>query len=184
MSRNLATANDPNSPPDPGCGVDIPGVLYSLSWFPNPEFTNLFPSQKEILAYIQRVARAYHVPERTRLRTEWKGAKWIESSSSWHVYLTDMQTGEDFIHKAKVLISAVGGYTNPKYPELPGIENFQGPVVHTARWDKDYDLRGRNVAVVGNGCLFNSHNTADRAPQLTDSRLWISTRSCRDGGCQ
>lgn len=129
-------------------------MLYSLSWFPNPDFTSLFPSQREILAYVQRVARTYHVPERTRLQTEWKGAKWMESSSTWHVFLHNMRTGEDFIHEAKVLISAVGGYTNPKYPELPGIENFQGPVVHTARWDQDYDLRGRNVAVVGNGCLF------------------------------
>ncbi|KAJ5151595.1 hypothetical protein N7492_009890 [Penicillium capsulatum] len=136
----------------PGCGVDIPGVLYSLSWFPNPDFTSLFPSQREILAYVQRVARAYHVPGRTRLRTEWKGAKWMESSSTWHVYLHDLSTGEDFIHEAKALISAVGGYTNPKYPDLPGIEKFQGPVVHTAGWDQDYDLRGRNVAVVGNGC--------------------------------
>ncbi|KAJ5898761.1 hypothetical protein N7495_003505 [Penicillium taxi] len=136
----------------PGCGVDIPGVLYSLSWFPNPQFTSLFPSQSEILAYVQNVANAYRVPERTRLQTEWKGAKWMECSNTWHIYLSDLKTGNDFIHEAKVLISAVGGYTNPKYPVLPGIENFEGPVVHTAKWDKDYDLRGRKVAVIGNGC--------------------------------
>lgn len=51
-----------------------------------------------------------------------------------------------------MLVSAVGGYTNPKLPSIPGLDSFQGPVVHTARWDKDYDLRGLNVAVIGNGC--------------------------------
>ncbi|KAJ5766713.1 uncharacterized protein N7511_004329 [Penicillium nucicola] len=130
-----------------GGAVDIPGALYSLSWFPNPDFTSLFPSQPEILSYIQRVARAYHVTEHVRPRTEWKGAQWVEASSRWHVYLRDLKTGEEFIHEAKVLISAVGGYTNPKFPVLPGLERFEGPVVHTAQWDKEYDLRGLNVAV-------------------------------------
>jgi len=119
------------------------------------------------------------VPERTRLATEWKGATWMEASGTWHVYLNDLQTGQDFVHETKVLVFAVGGYTNPKYPVLPGLEKFEGPVVHTARWDRDYDLRGRNVAVVGNGCL--SH-----IPQhcLTIAkqpfRFRISSNSSRD----
>lgn len=61
-----------------------------------------------------------------------------------------------------MLISAVGGYTNPKLPILPGLEEFTGPVVHTAKWSKDYDLRGLNVVVVGNGCLFTSYDLASR----------------------
>ena len=77
----------------------------------------------------------------------------MESSGTWHVQLCDLNTEQDFVHEAKVLISAVGGYTNPNLPVLPGLEEFEGPVVHTARWDKEYDLRGLNVAVVGNGCL-------------------------------
>ncbi|OQD76773.1 hypothetical protein PENANT_c118G06293 [Penicillium antarcticum] len=89
-----------------------------------------------------------------QLRIEWKGAQWVEASSKWHVYLCDLKTGEEFIHEAKVLISAVGGYTNPKFPVLPGLGRFEGPVVHTAQWNKEYGLRGLNVAVVGNGCLF------------------------------
>ena len=51
------------------------------------------------------------------------------------------------------MISAVGGYTNPRYPTLEGIECFEGQVVHTAKWDKEYDLRGLDVIVVGNGCM-------------------------------
>ncbi|PGH14620.1 hypothetical protein AJ79_02955 [Helicocarpus griseus UAMH5409] len=136
----------------PGCGVDIPGVLYSLSWFPNPNFTSIFPRQDEILAYIQKIANSYNVSQHTSLRTEWRGAKWIEKISRWHVYLEDIATGQQYIHEAKILISAVGGYTNPKYPSLQGMESFQGPIVHTARWDKSYDFRGLDVVVIGNGC--------------------------------
>lgn len=77
----------------------------------------------------------------------------MESSCTWHVQLCDLNTGQEFLHEAKVLISAVGGYTNPNLPMLPGLERFEGPVVHTAKWDQEYDLQGLNVAVVGNGCL-------------------------------
>lgn len=52
-------------------------------------------------------------------------------------------------------MSAVGGYTNPKYPELPGLDSFQGQVVHTAKWQQEYDLRGRDVVIIGNGCEYN-----------------------------
>ena len=94
-----------------------------------------------------------------RLQTEWKGAQWVEASGTWHVCLCDLKTREEFLHVAKVLISAVGGYTNPKLPILPGLKTFEGPVVHTAEWSKEYNLRGRNVAVVGNGCLFTPYDS-------------------------
>ncbi|RDW70957.1 hypothetical protein BP6252_07520 [Coleophoma cylindrospora] len=136
----------------PGCGVDIPAVLYSLSWFPNPSFTSIFPSQSEILEYLRRVASRYHVPSRITLNTEWKGAQWSEKTSRWQVYLEDTRSGTRFVHEAKILVSAVGGYTNPRYPSLPGIESFQGTIVHTARWDQEHNLRGKNVIVIGNGC--------------------------------
>ena len=66
--------------------------------------------------------------------------------------MTDLETGARFVHEAKILISAVGGYVNPKYPSLPGLEEFEGPVAHTAVWPENLDLAGKNVIVVGNGC--------------------------------
>ncbi|KAK3897019.1 hypothetical protein C8A05DRAFT_20132 [Staphylotrichum tortipilum] len=136
----------------PGCGVDIPGVFYSLSWAPNAEFSRAFPSQPEILDYLRRVATQQNIPQHIRLRTEWTGAHWDEKACKWRVFLTDLETGAPFIHEAKILVSAVGGYVNPKYPSLPGLEDFQGPVAHTAAWPEHLDLAGKNVVVVGNGC--------------------------------
>ncbi|KAJ5253835.1 FAD/NAD(P)-binding domain-containing protein [Penicillium chrysogenum] len=107
--------------------------------FPNPEFSKLFPTQREILAYIQRVAVAHSVPKQTKF-------------SNRHVYLYNLNTEQEFCHKAKLLISGVRGYTNPNLPVLPRLESFEGPIVHTAKWDKEYNLRGLNVAVIGNGC--------------------------------
>lgn len=50
-----------------------------------------------------------------------------------------------------VLITVTGPLSEPKIPNLPGLETFQGKVFHFARWDSDYDLRDRRVAVVGTG---------------------------------
>lgn len=137
---------------DPGCGVDIPGALYSLSWFPNPQFEKIYPSQAEILRYIQRVARTYRVDERIKLGTVWTGARWVEDEAVWHISLRDSRSSTEYVHKAKILISAVGAYSNPKSTTLPNEETFKGTIVHTTQWDKSFDLRGLNVAVVGNGC--------------------------------
>ncbi|KAG9241803.1 hypothetical protein BJ878DRAFT_518774 [Calycina marina] len=136
----------------PGCGVDIPAIFYSLSWFPNAKFTSIFPPQEEILEYLRQVALRHNVIPHIKLRTEWKSARWLEKTSRWQIVVQNIENGESFVHEAKILVSAVGGYTNAKYPTLHGIDKFKGPVVHTAKWDQAYDLEGRNVVIIGNGC--------------------------------
>jgi hypothetical protein len=73
------------------------------------------------------------------------------------------------VHEAKILMSAVGGYTNAKYPRLHGIDKFKGPVVHTAKWDQTYDLEGRNVVIIGNGCEFINDEVAYHFTDLLGS---------------
>ncbi|KAH8178654.1 flavin-binding monooxygenase-like domain-containing protein [Sarocladium implicatum] len=136
----------------PGCGVDIPGALYSLSWFPNFNFSKVFPPQSEILSYIQRVAQAFSVEKHIKFGQIWTGAKWDEERHVWHVSLRDVKSGMETVRETKVLISAVGAYSNPKFPHMPGLDNFKGPMVHTAQWDKRFDLKGLRVGVIGNGC--------------------------------
>ncbi|PVH67664.1 FAD/NAD(P)-binding domain-containing protein [Cadophora sp. DSE1049] len=136
----------------PGCGVDIPAIFYSLSWFPNANFTSIFPPQEEILEYLRQVALRHNIIPHIKLRTEWKSARWSEKTSRWHIVVQNLENGESFVHEAKILVSAVGGYTNPKYPTMHGIDTFKGPVVHTAQWDQEYDLKDRNVVIIGNGC--------------------------------
>lgn len=51
---------------------------------------------------------------------------------------------------AEILVSAVGILQNPRYPDIPGLETFKGDVFHSARWNREVDLRGKKVAVIGN----------------------------------
>jgi cation diffusion facilitator CzcD-associated flavoprotein CzcO len=53
--------------------------------------------------------------------------------------------------EADTVVFACGQLNRPHAPELEGIEQFEGPVWHSARWDHSVDLHGRKVAVVGSG---------------------------------
>ncbi|NED06013.1 NAD(P)/FAD-dependent oxidoreductase, partial [Streptomyces sp. SID6648] len=47
--------------------------------------------------------------------------------------------------------SATGPLSDPKVPDIPGLDSFPGKVFHSARWDHDYDLTGKRVAMIGTG---------------------------------
>lgn len=130
----------------PGCGCDVKSHLYSLSFEPNPDWSEAWSSWSEIGEYIRRIAHKHGLYEHTRFHTTMTEAAFDERAGVWRV-TTD--TGETFT--AKVLVAAVGGLSNPAYPNINGLEDFQGAAFHSARWDHDYELEGKNVAVIGTG---------------------------------
>ncbi|KAJ6021061.1 hypothetical protein N7540_006565 [Penicillium herquei] len=153
----------------PGCAVDIPAAFYSLSFAPNPNFSKIFPPQAEILDYFNGVAEMYDVNRHLVMNTEWEGAYWQEQSSTWLIKLKDLSTGETYYQECKILISAVGGLVNPNQFEVPGIDMFQGDIIHTARWEADTSLCQKNVIVVGNGCTLPFLPSKDDAKGLPGS---------------
>src|SRR3954469_19254879 len=129
----------------PGCGCDVPSHLYSFSFAPNPDWTRTYSKQGEIEAYLQRVALDFDLGRSIRLGTTVTGAEWDEGARRWQV-ATHRRTVS-----ARVLVSAAGALSDPKTPEIEGLDRFQGHVFHSARWDHDYDLKGKRVAVIGTG---------------------------------
>jgi cation diffusion facilitator CzcD-associated flavoprotein CzcO len=137
---------------DPGCAVDIPSISYSLSFAPNPDFSQFFPDQSEILRYIKDVTKKFDVDTHIRVNMSWDNATWGEATKTWCVRLRDTQTGEIFLQECNILISGVGGLVNPNPCTIPGADTFKGTIAHTARWRKDIVLENKNVIVIGNGC--------------------------------
>jgi cation diffusion facilitator CzcD-associated flavoprotein CzcO len=130
----------------PGLSCDIPSHLYEFSFAPNPHWSRRYAPGAEIQAYIEDVARRHGVLDRVRLGTEVKRATFDESSRRWTLETT---AGE---HEADVVIAGCGQLSVPKYPAIPGLDDFEGPSFHTARWRHDVELAGKSVAVVGTGC--------------------------------
>src|SRR5689334_8569201 len=129
----------------PGCGCDVPSHLYSFSFAPNPEWSQTYSLQPEIRDYLRRCADDLGVRDRIRTSTEVTGAAWNEDERLWEV---ETSAGEI---RARVLVGAMGPLTEPRIPDIPGLDGFQGKTMHSARWDHDYDLRGKRVASVGTG---------------------------------
>jgi cation diffusion facilitator CzcD-associated flavoprotein CzcO len=129
----------------PGCACDVPSHLYSLSFAPNPEWSSTFSPQAEIQAYLRSVAERHGVLPHVRFDSELRGAGWDEDAQRW---LLETASGP---LTARVLIVAAGPLSEPAVPALPGIERFRGTTFHSAAWDHDHDLAGKQVAVVGTG---------------------------------
>ncbi|HEV2781132.1 MAG TPA: NAD(P)/FAD-dependent oxidoreductase [Actinophytocola sp.] len=130
----------------PGCACDVPSHMYSFSFEPNPNWSRSFSTQPEIWAYLRRLTDKYRLRRHIRFGVEVSGARWDEAESRWQVSTTD---GRELV--ARFLVSGVGALHIPNIPALPGLSTFAGRAFHSARWDHDYDLTGKRVAVIGTG---------------------------------
>ena len=129
----------------PGAACDVPSQLYSFSFAPNPHWSRSFSPQPEIQAYIQRVAEESGVLDRFRFDTEVEEARWDDAAKHWHVRTSLGQLTAD------VVVSAAGALSDPRLPDIDGIDSFRGEIFHSARWRHDHDLTGKRVAVIGTG---------------------------------
>lgn len=137
-----------------GCACDVPGALYSYSFEPNPNWTKLMPSQAEIKAYQDKIIAKYGLREKTAFSTEVLHCEWSGESSLWTLFLHDTVTGRQYMHQCQVLFSAAGQLVEPRPCDVPGHESFRGEIFHSARWNHDVSLAGKNVVIIGNGCRF------------------------------
>ncbi|CAM3853483.1 flavin-containing monooxygenase [Smaragdicoccus niigatensis] len=129
----------------PGAACDVPSHLYCYSFAPNPDWSHTYAPQKEILEYIRGVATKFDVLRHIRFNTTLEGARWDDEASRWRI-----ETSQGAM-TANFLISATGIFADAKYPNVPGIENFQGKTFHSLHWDHEHDLTAERVAVIGTG---------------------------------
>lgn len=136
----------------PGARCDTVSVMYSVSYMPDLDqewdWADLYPTQEQILAYINEIDRREAFSKDITFNTTVTKAEWDEHKRNWVVF-TD--TGE-VVH-ARYVVMASGTLTAvPRTPDVPGIEAFKGRWFHTGRWPHEpVDFTGRRVAVVGTG---------------------------------
>ncbi|UDY23066.1 flavin-containing monooxygenase [Nocardioides sp. Kera G14] len=133
----------------PGAACDVPSQLYSYSFAPNSEWSMSFSPQPEIHDYIRQVARHYGVRDRMVFNTTVTGADWDEATQRWLVTTTSAEGQTTYA--ARTFIVGPGPLSEPKLPAIDGLEDFEGEVFHSARWNHDVDLTGKRVAVIGTG---------------------------------
>jgi cation diffusion facilitator CzcD-associated flavoprotein CzcO len=129
----------------PGAEVDVGSHLYCFSFKPH-DWTRTHARQPELQKYLEEAVDEFGLRPHLQLGTAVRAATWDDVRHVWSLELDDGTTDE-----CHVLVSAVGFLNVPRYPDWPGLDEFQGPTFHTARWEHQHDLTDRVVAVVGTG---------------------------------
>ncbi|WP_194815277.1 NAD(P)/FAD-dependent oxidoreductase [Nocardia sp. XZ_19_385] len=129
----------------PGAACDVPSHLYSYSFALNPNWTRSFSKQGEIQQYIRSVAERYDVLDKHLFNCDVTSARWNTETALWEI---ESSQGS---FTADTVVSAVGALCEPALPDIKGINDFEGEVFHSARWNHDADLTGKRVAIIGTG---------------------------------
>ena len=157
----------------PGARVDVGNHFYCYSFEPS-QWSEFFARQPELQRYFDEVMHRHGIAERVRFDTEVLGAAWDDETCTWSVSVRGPGGAETL--RARAVISAVGQLNQPFVPELPGAQDFAGPAFHTARWDDDVELAGRDVVMIGAGAT-----GFQLAPAIADTvgRLTIFQRTAQ-----
>ena len=134
----------------PGIAVDTPNHFYSYSFRMEPNWDHYFARGDEIQTYIEKCYAEMGIADHVRFKQEVVSAIWNGQTALWDVTIRG-KDGETRDEHANAVISAAGLLNIPSYPNIPGMNEFKGPLFHGARWDHSLDLHGKTVAMIGTG---------------------------------
>ncbi|MFE3757978.1 flavin-containing monooxygenase [Nocardia tengchongensis] len=141
----------------PGVQCDVESYVY----LPLLEETGYVPSKRyadgaEIFRHAQRIGQHFDLYPKALFQTNVTSITWIESDERWEV-----RTDRGDLLRARFVLRANGLLNKPQLPRVAGINEFQGKIFHTSRWDYDYTggspagdlhkLGDKRVAIVGTG---------------------------------
>ncbi|KAF5374223.1 hypothetical protein D9758_004660 [Tetrapyrgos nigripes] len=156
----------------PGLACDIPAHSYQLTFAENPNWSAFYPPGPEIREYLGSVVDKYKLMPYIKLQHKLIRSEYDEQTGKWQLTIqrailepTGQSNTEDFFDTADVLITAIGILSRWQWPDIQGLETFQGKVVHSAQWetgegdnsptakweDTVKGWKDRKVAVVGVG---------------------------------
>ena len=128
----------------PGLTCDVPSHSYCYSFELNPDWSRTLPPGEEVQAYFEAVKEKYRLTKWIRFNEEVESC--VFDAGRWH--LTTSRGTRDI---ADVIIAATGVLHHPRYPDIDGMDRFEGDIFHSARWDHSVSLDGRDLAIIGTG---------------------------------
>jgi cation diffusion facilitator CzcD-associated flavoprotein CzcO len=165
----------------PGLAVDIASVTYSYSFEPNPYWKHWFARGAELKQYAEHVADKYGLRRHMEFGVLAEGARWDEDEQHWVLTTRPVGGGRRKTRTARFLMTATGFLSQPRLPDIDGVQDFAGTVIHTAKWDENADLDGKRIAVIGTGATAVQliPKLAERASHLTvyqRTPIWVTPK--------
>lgn len=130
----------------PGIGVDIPSFSYQFSFEQRSDWSRIYARGSELKEYAEYCVERYGLRSRIRFNSRVVSAEFDEENHLWQLGIAE---GPPVT--ARHVVGATGVFSQPKPPDIPGLDDYAGTVMHTARWDHEADLRGKRVALIGTG---------------------------------
>jgi cation diffusion facilitator CzcD-associated flavoprotein CzcO len=130
----------------PGAACDVQSHLYSFSFAPRNDWSQRYAGWAEIQRYILDVTERFGMGRYIRFGCQASSAVFDERSGLWTVGTSNGET-----YRCRHWVLASGPLHVPAFPDIKGIDSFKGKIIHSARWDKEYDFTGKRVASVGTG---------------------------------
>jgi cation diffusion facilitator CzcD-associated flavoprotein CzcO len=166
----------------PGLAVDIASVTYSYSFEPNPHWKHWFARGPELKRYAEHVADKYDLRRHMEFGVRVDGARWDEDERHWVVSTTPVAGGESTTRTSTYLMTATGFLSQPRLPDIDGVHDFAGTVIHTAKWEDSVDLDDKRVAVIGTGATAVQliPQIAKRAAAMTvyqRTPIWVTPKA-------
>ncbi|KAJ7101221.1 FAD/NAD-P-binding domain-containing protein [Mycena belliarum] len=169
----------------PGAACDVPAHCYQFSFEDQSQWSGVFSTGPEILANIERVVDKYKVRQYINLEHELTHAKWDAPSGKWTVRIR--YAGEEFEESCDVLLLCIGSLSRWRWPEIEGLKEFGGTLLHSAQWDVGNstweegvkDWGDKTVGIIGNGSsgiqiVAALHPKIKRMVNYARGKTWIS----------
>ncbi|TPX37965.1 hypothetical protein SmJEL517_g00273 [Synchytrium microbalum] len=135
----------------PGCACDVPSHGYSWSFALNPEWSRFYSQAEEIWKYQKSVAKRFDCEKYMTFNTKINEAVWDDKRGVWTLYGINEVTYDRVKDECEILISGMGALNTWRWPNIEGLDLFEGKLMHTALWDTKYSLEGKRVIVIGTG---------------------------------
>ncbi|KAK7973573.1 hypothetical protein PG989_015421 [Apiospora arundinis] len=134
----------------PGIRSDSDLFTYGFSWEPWPYSTPIAEGPL-IVSYMKDCIKKYDLGKYLNFHHKVLSCDWSSAGQRWTVEIENEGQVKKLTSRFVVLGSGYYDYNNPLKSDVPGIEKFQGKVIHPQFWPEDYDHSDKNIVVIGSG---------------------------------
>jgi cation diffusion facilitator CzcD-associated flavoprotein CzcO len=164
----------------PGCACDIPAHIYQFMWALNPNWSSYYVPADEILRYMHKVIEEHDLRKYVKVQHKVISARWDSATSKWNLVL-ELPNGTTVDDECDFLLNAAGLLNNWKWPDIKGLQSFEGNLTHSAAYDTSIDLTNKRVAVFGSGSS-GVQIVAKSQPIVEHLYTWIRSPIWLSGG--
>ena len=140
-----------------------------------------------ILAYLRETASEFDIKKNIRFKHLVTKAEWSSERAQWTVTATQKDSNAIVTYTCNFLFMCSGyySYKSGYTPDITGLQDFNGTVIHPQAWPKDLDYAGKRVVVIGSGATAMTlvpamASTAAHVTMLQRSPTYVVARPDHD----